>query len=95
MGHRSRAGHPTLRAALSVGLLSTWLVLLMAGWAWGGAVHLLLVASLALFPWGSLRGVAAPAVRGRTSDRPCPETGPDAAPGPPAGAPSEPQENRP
>lgn len=46
---------PTLRAAVSVGLLSAWLVLLMAGFAWGGAVHLLFVASLVVFPWRALR----------------------------------------
>lgn len=43
--------HATFRAALSVSALSAWLVLLFVGWVGGGAVHLLLVASLALFPW--------------------------------------------
>lgn len=41
----------TLRAALAVALLSTWLVLLFAGHIGGGAVHLLFVASLVAFPW--------------------------------------------
>ena len=43
------------RLALSVALLAAWLVLLMSGVALGGAVHLLLVASLALFPWRERR----------------------------------------
>jgi len=41
----------TLRAALAVSLLSSWLVLLFAGHVAGGAVHLLFVASLVAFPW--------------------------------------------
>ena len=65
---------PTLRAALSVGLLSAWLVLLMAGFAWGGAVHLLLVASLAAFPWRALRlpaeGPAEPPAQSHSSTDP-------------------------
>ena len=43
------------RLALSFGLLSAWLALLLLGWTAWGAVHLLLVASLALFPWRLLR----------------------------------------
>ena len=39
------------RLTLSVALLSAWLILLMSGFAFGGAIHLLLLASLALFPW--------------------------------------------
>ena len=42
---------PMLRLTLSVVLLAAWLVLLMSGVALGGAIHLLLVASLVLFPW--------------------------------------------
>ena len=43
------------RLALSVALLSAWLALLMLGWSAGGAVYLLLVAALAVFPWRLLR----------------------------------------
>jgi hypothetical protein len=42
---------PLVRAALSLLLFSSWLALLFAGFAAGGAVHLLLAGSLALFPW--------------------------------------------
>ena len=42
------------RLALSFGLLSAWLALLLLGWSLGGAVHLLLVGALALFPWRRL-----------------------------------------
>ncbi len=42
---------PTVRLALSVVALSAWLILLLTGFAAGGAVHLLLAASLILFPW--------------------------------------------
>jgi hypothetical protein len=48
---------PTLRAALALLLFSAWLALLFAGLAGGGAVHLLLLAALALFPW---KAAAAP-----------------------------------
>jgi hypothetical protein len=41
----------TLRAALALILFSCWLALLFAGFAFGGAVHLLLFAALGLFPW--------------------------------------------
>ncbi|HUP43538.1 MAG TPA: hypothetical protein VM599_10035 [Thermoanaerobaculia bacterium] len=51
-------GNPTARAALSLAALSAWLVLLFSGsveWFGGAlAVHLLFVASLALFPWRAL-----------------------------------------
>jgi hypothetical protein len=42
---------PTLRSALSLLFFSAWIALLFAGLAGGGAVHLLLAVSLALFPW--------------------------------------------
>jgi hypothetical protein len=42
---------PLLRAATALLLFSAWLALLFAGHAGGGAVHLLLLASLGLFPW--------------------------------------------
>jgi len=43
------------RLTLSVALLSAWLILLLSGVALGGGIHLLLVASLALFPWREAR----------------------------------------
>ena len=43
------------RLTLSVALLSAWLILLMSGFALGGAIHLLLAASLVLFPWREAR----------------------------------------
>ena len=45
-----------LRTAGSVICLSSWMVLLFSGIILGGAVHLLLAASLALYPWRALRG---------------------------------------
>jgi hypothetical protein len=48
--------HPLARAGLSLACLSAWLVLLFAGWAGGGAVHVLFVAALVLFPWRALPG---------------------------------------
>ena len=44
-----------LRAAVSGLLLSSWMVLLFSGVVLAGAVHLLLVASLAVFPWKHLK----------------------------------------
>ncbi|HYG63088.1 MAG TPA: hypothetical protein VEL74_10945 [Thermoanaerobaculia bacterium] len=46
---------PLARAVLALVLFTAWLALLFAGFALGGAVHLLLAGSLALFPWRSLR----------------------------------------
>jgi hypothetical protein len=46
----SRFG-PTPRAALALLLFSAWLALLFLGHAGGGAVHLLLLGALAVFPW--------------------------------------------
>jgi hypothetical protein len=48
-----------IRAGVALLLLSGWLALLLAGWTAGGAVHLLLVAALVLFPWRGLPGEAA------------------------------------
>lgn len=42
---------PLTRAAFALSLFSGWLALLFAGFAGGGAVHLLLLAALVLFPW--------------------------------------------
>ena len=46
---------PTLRAAAALLSFTSWMALLLAGFAGGGAVHLLLAAALALFPWRALR----------------------------------------
>lgn len=46
---------PTSRTALSLASFSSWMVLLMSGTSFGGAVYLLLVAALVLFPWRALR----------------------------------------
>lgn len=48
---------PTLRLLVSAVALSAWLLLLMSGWAFGGAVYLLLLAALAIFPWTTLRAI--------------------------------------
>jgi hypothetical protein len=42
---------PTIRAALALLLFSGWIALLFWGFAFGGAVHLLLAAGLGVFPW--------------------------------------------
>lgn len=55
---------PTVRAAVSLACLSGWMVLLFAGWVGGGAVHLLFLGALALFPWRAL--AAGPAAQSRT-----------------------------
>jgi hypothetical protein len=49
---------PTLRAALALVLVASWMVALFAGVAAGGAVHLALLAALAVFPWHVLRDEA-------------------------------------
>jgi hypothetical protein len=46
---------PVARLTLSVALLSAWLILLLSGFALGGVIHLLLLGSLALFPWREAR----------------------------------------
>jgi hypothetical protein len=46
---------PMARTAGAFALLSAWLVLLLLGWSAGGAVYLLLVAALVVFPWRELR----------------------------------------
>jgi hypothetical protein len=43
-----------LRLTASLALVSAWLVLLLLGHAFGGAVYLLLVGALAVFPWREL-----------------------------------------
>ena len=44
-----------IRIAVSLALLSAWLVLLLLGSPLGAAVYLLLVAALVVFPWRLLR----------------------------------------
>jgi len=48
---------PTARAALALILFSGWMALLFWGFAFGGAVHVLLAAALALFPWRAAAAV--------------------------------------
>ncbi len=48
-----RSAYPA--AALAALLASGWLAGLFAGRLAGGALHLLLAASLAIFPWKALR----------------------------------------
>jgi hypothetical protein len=45
----------TARLIASSALLSGWLFLLLIGWTLGGAVYLLLLLSLVLFPWRALK----------------------------------------
>jgi len=45
---------PTWRAVLALLLFSAWMGLLFGGFLLGGALHLLLPAAAALFPWRSL-----------------------------------------
>jgi hypothetical protein len=45
---------PTWRAALALLLFSVWMGLLFGGFLLGGALHLLLPAAAALFPWRHL-----------------------------------------
>jgi hypothetical protein len=40
-----------IRAVFALLLISAWLALLFSGFAFRGAVHLLLGAALVLFPW--------------------------------------------
>ncbi len=47
----------TIRALLGLVLFSSWLALLFLGLALGGAIHLLLAAGLALFPWRAVAKV--------------------------------------
>ncbi|HEV7785369.1 MAG TPA: hypothetical protein VGQ28_08535 [Thermoanaerobaculia bacterium] len=47
---------PAIRAIFGLILISAWLALLFSGLAFGGAVHLLLVAALVLFPWRAAAG---------------------------------------
>jgi hypothetical protein len=51
----SSPSSPLIRAALSLVLFSSWLALLFSGFALHGAVHLLLAAGLAFFPWRAAR----------------------------------------
>lgn len=46
---------PLQRTFVAAALFSTWIVCLLSGWAFGGAVHLALAGALAVFPWRDLR----------------------------------------
>jgi hypothetical protein len=43
------------KLVVSAILFSAWMGLLVFGWTFGGTVYLLLLASLILFPWKSLK----------------------------------------
>jgi hypothetical protein len=47
----------SLRLVLCALAFSGWLLLLFGGYAFGGAVHLLLAAGLALLPWRRIREI--------------------------------------
>lgn len=46
---------PLPRSLAAAALFSSWMVLLLLGFAGGGLVHLLLLGALLLFPWSALR----------------------------------------
>ncbi len=48
------ATSPGVRAACALLLFSSWMGLLFAGVLLGGALHLLLLGALVLFPWRAL-----------------------------------------
>jgi hypothetical protein len=70
MPPRARTDRTGARAALSTAALSAWVVALFTGWVLGGAVHLLLVAAIALFPWRAALGGSAPRNRIDPEDDP-------------------------
>ena len=45
-----------LRLVLSAACFSAWMVLLLSGHRFGGAIFVFLLAALALFPWRAARG---------------------------------------
>ena len=57
---RSPISSPVLRAALALLLFSGWMALLFWGFAFGGAVHLLLAVGLGVFPWKAAAARALP-----------------------------------
>jgi hypothetical protein len=61
-------GPAALRLVGAATLFSAWMVLLLLGAAGRGAVHLLLAAALALFPWRAVRP-SAPAPGDEEEDR--------------------------
>ncbi|MGE5234044.1 MAG: hypothetical protein ACM3OB_08025 [Acidobacteriota bacterium] len=52
---------PNVRLLAACALFSAWLVPLLAGWAFGGAIHLVLAAALVAFPWRAARQPLSPA----------------------------------
>ncbi len=69
---------PALRAAIALLLFSGWMGLLFAGVLPAGAVHLLLLGALALFPWRAL-----PPPSWQQDEALPPLSGPPAEPPPP------------
>lgn len=51
---------PYLQICLAALLVGLWLAFLFVGWAWGGAVHVLLVAALVVFPWKAVARTGSP-----------------------------------
>ena len=47
---------PNLRLVLAGACFSAWMVLLLSGHRFGGAIFLFLLAALALFPWRAAAG---------------------------------------
>lgn len=58
------------RAALALFAVGGWMTLLFSGQVWGGGVHLILAAALAVFPWRAARGPTAAAGEDSRADRP-------------------------
>jgi enoyl-CoA hydratase/carnithine racemase len=46
---------PLQRTLAAAALFSTWMVCLLSGWAFGGAIHLALALALVVFPWRESR----------------------------------------
>jgi hypothetical protein len=67
---RDRTDRTGVRAAVSIAALSAWVVALFTGWVLAGAVHLLLLAAVLLFPWRAALGGAAPRTRTDPEDDP-------------------------
>jgi len=47
---------PNLRVVLAGACFSAWMVLLLSGHRYGGAIFVFLLAALVLFPWRAARG---------------------------------------
>lgn len=60
---------PSLRVALSGASFSAWMVLLLSGHRFGGAIAVLGIAALALFPWRAARARGSDTARGEDEPR--------------------------